>query len=1318
MKTSGAGFCAARGAWRVVVGVFVVCVLVVSGLFWGGSGIGGKIKVDPRSPIDTGSLVGLEMRRLDLSPRFARWNSSYCGTSPYDAAWTGYVAGRSVCMIYKVRDNEFWLVKGEFFIPLTTDIILLNIRVGDTGFMYAFCDEGVLRCQDPMVMPPASGLDVAGDDNLVIETVSTEDENVEPEGVERLRERVARLPNSPWSAKLCYVTDTLRYSDNCEDENAPPVNFSIERIDLDERNIFYLTWYWDSSDRHDPVSFLSSVYLRDIGSRRPYEVSCEISESGWISVAEGYHRYKCPGPTLDFEGNFIVIGSDRAAAESGGVILSLPKPEVRVVAMEVTQGLQNWDNAITLVKNRRTAVRVFMETTLRPRKITADLRGTVLSRHGARTIGSTPPVNHNLRVEVKPNIVERRGDIEASLNFMIPSSWYSLNEGDQLKLELDFDESNIDCRSNCSVTVSFTELAGEPYLVMVPLAVMDGEQKTEISLGALHEQFDRIMSVMPLSHYFYFTLDTVPRSENDPYDGIYFGEYEPVGREVNIKYYLNILSKWAKDSSNEYIYLGVLPGGHDCDCEIAGIANMPSDKLFGRTAVWYSGYPTTKRAQLNLGGSSRNRGGHELGHLFGFQHPIRFREKKNDKGSYSGECDETSSAEEVYPYFHDIDDKWLPTLGELHNSQIEAWGIDLRFVIPVKGRRLSKYSDGDYEYTDTDFSVIDPYEVFSIMSYCPHKTNRPLNQGRWIDIYHHRKVIDLLKDGNNIFLNSSISDYSDLISGFIYFSGSGDVVDVEFDPVFFRQREVISTDEGNFVLELRDAHGNAVKTVQFDLNHYSFDDEGASGSDFSIIIQDPPAYDSFAVLKDGIEYSVVTRSLNEPTVDVSGVYSGEHFDRDEIINLFWNGNDIDGDALTYRVYYSSDAGQSYRPVMFDTDRTSASFPVRIFEGSERARLGVSVSDGTRSTFVETPIFSIAGSAPQVNIESPSSSSVYASDQVVILDATGFDFEDGLLPPSAFSWRSSIDGFLGADNFFVLRATDLSVGEHTITLEVNDSNNMATIVSIEIVITAQNTSPSTVDDDISVEINEIAQIDVLANDIDLEGDIDLESFSLKTLPEIGTAQITLSPGGYPVVSYSSSIDGTDTFTYKICDYGERCGTAKAVIDVIITDCTITGTPGDDILRGTSGDDVICGLGGNDTIDARAGNDRIYGGPGNDTIYGRSGNDVISGGSGNDLILGHNGDDTITSSLGDDIIYGGGGNDTLKGGDGDDEIYGEADNDRLEGNNGNDKIHGGRGDDIIRGDRGNDTIRGNTGNDIIYPGPGDNTILGLSSEDSVF
>ena len=95
------------------------------------------------------------------------------------------------------------------------------------------------------------------------------------------------------------------------------------------------------------------------------------------------------------------------------------------------------------------------------------------------------------------------------------------------------------------------------------------------------------------------------------------------------------------------------------------------------------------------------------------------------------------------------------------------------------------------------------------------------------------------------------------------------------------------------------------------------------------------------------------------------------------------------------------------------------------------------------------------------------------------------------------------------------------------------------------------------------------------------------------------------------------------------------------------CTIIGSPADDILRGTSGSDVICGFAGDDTIDGGKGNDTIDGGDGNDEIYGGNGNDKIDGGEDDDYIDGENGNDKIIGGDDDDGIIGGPGNDSING-----------------------------------------------------------------------
>lgn len=109
------------------------------------------------------------------------------------------------------------------------------------------------------------------------------------------------------------------------------------------------------------------------------------------------------------------------------------------------------------------------------------------------------------------------------------------------------------------------------------------------------------------------------------------------------------------------------------------------------------------------------------------------------------------------------------------------------------------------------------------------------------------------------------------------------------------------------------------------------------------------------------------------------------------------------------------------------------------------------------------------------------------------------------------------------------------------------------------------------------------------------------------------------------------------------------------------CTITGTPGADVLEGTAGRDVICGLGGDDTIRGLDDDDLLLGGDGNDRIFGNAGDDVLRGGPGDDDLRGGEGNDTLLGGSGDDQLNGGEGDDHLDGGPGADELNGGPGND---------------------------------------------------------
>lgn len=141
-------------------------------------------------------------------------------------------------------------------------------------------------------------------------------------------------------------------------------------------------------------------------------------------------------------------------------------------------------------------------------------------------------------------------------------------------------------------------------------------------------------------------------------------------------------------------------------------------------------------------------------------------------------------------------------------------------------------------------------------------------------------------------------------------------------------------------------------------------------------------------------------------------------------------------------------------------------------------------------------------------------------------------------------------------------------------------------------------------------------------------------------------------------------------------------------------TIYGYKGDEILSGRAGDDILYGGYGGDKLDGGAGNDKLYGEAGEDLLYGGAGKDYLSGG------------------LHNDHLFGGSGKDYLIGGDGNDYLDGA--NFSGAGNG----IGGGTESDSLYGGAGADTfVLGNVDN-VYYLGTGYATITDFSlGEDKI-
>ncbi len=85
--------------------------------------------------------------------------------------------------------------------------------------------------------------------------------------------------------------------------------------------------------------------------------------------------------------------------------------------------------------------------------------------------------------------------------------------------------------------------------------------------------------------------------------------------------------------------------------------------------------------------------------------------------------------------------------------------------------------------------------------------------------------------------------------------------------------------------------------------------------------------------------------------------------------------------------------------------------------------------------------------PTATITSPASGSSYREGETVVFQGQGADLEDGAVPTSRLSWNSSLDGSLGGGA--QLATSSLSVGLHTVTLTVTDSQGASGAAQVQV-----------------------------------------------------------------------------------------------------------------------------------------------------------------------------------------------------------------------------------------------------------------------------
>jgi hypothetical protein len=715
-------------------------------------------------------------------------------------------------------------------------------------------------------------------------------------------------------------------------------------------------------------------------------------------------------------------------------------------AMEVTQATQPWlpvnnltaltgappthaypaaPMAVPLVANRLTAARLYAGVQGTTGNIALDNVRAVLRcyRNAAYTLPcpgylsvnpqSVPPAGSQITIRPGDSLEARRADNTLSWNFILPASWTQAG------------------------TIYLESEVLPPYGLQECAGCTDGANRFRIAAIP----FDPVPDFTSLVHFVRIrrTLNGVAseptQAQMDAHVAFLRPQYPAA--ESTLPTVPDATWSWADC-------------GNNCDSDPQKNLNARCNRLWsdlkgafptkaGKLAVYAivdNGFPCA-----GVGGGGYSYGGanradsfpHEVGHAVGLNHcgppPGHGSVCPPPGGGNCAECNPASWCDTDWPWPHG-------TMGT-------SYGLD-----PFK---LTVYQPGTSETDTHDF-----------MSY--GGPTQWVSSRTWIRIYNAftgKKLPYPAKTGTagegaapaaNSSAGAAASGPSLLASGEQTAGGAW-----RLRPAFRMDLPPAASPAGagEYSLAILDRAGTELAVRRFDLPSVHADLGDRSALPLPLSFAETLPWSDAAqrlVLRRGSEtLGALQRSRNSPAVAIlsptaAGFESGPAGPR-----IRWTASDADGDALAYAVQVRRNDAYPWRTLASGWSASELPVEPTSLPGGSKAQVRVLASDGLNTGEAVSAAFSLPDKPPAVAILSAAGEFAVAAGDLLMLEGSGSDFEDGPLPDNALAWRSDRDGPLGAGRRLDL--SWLSIGGHRITLTGQDSAGGTGSAQVAVEVTA-------------------------------------------------------------------------------------------------------------------------------------------------------------------------------------------------------------------------------------------------------------------------